>query len=178
MLSIEIWNYYGGGLQKTWRDRESVRLEEQLSKCVAGMMRIALKERAERDKREREELGRQKRIDEVRAQLRLIEKEEKKIKTLERDAIRWHRAERIREYINAVRNDALKKADSEDRAALLEWVTWAEQQADRIDPLKPSLPSLLDDKGKVIRRLEAVEGWSWVGNSPEEESEAGPPSHS
>ncbi len=174
VLSIEIWNYYGGGLQKTWRDRESVRLEEQLSKCVAGMMRIALKERAERDKREREELGRQKRIDEVRAQLRLVEKEEKKIKTLERDAIRWHRAERIREYINAVRNDALKKADSEDRAALLEWVTWAEQQADRIDPLKPSLPSLLDDKGKVIRRLQAVEGWWWAGNSPEEESEAGP----
>ena len=25
MLSIEMWNYYGRGLQKTWRDRESAR---------------------------------------------------------------------------------------------------------------------------------------------------------
>jgi hypothetical protein len=44
VLSVEIWNYYGGGLRKTWRDRESARLEEQLPKCVAGMMRIALKD--------------------------------------------------------------------------------------------------------------------------------------
>ncbi len=174
VLSIEIWNYYGGGLQKTWRDRESARLEEQLSKCVAGMMRNALKERAERDKQEREELAREKRIDEVRTQLRLIEKEEKKIKTLEHEAIRWHRAKRIRAYIKAVRHDALRKADSENRAAVLEWVRWAEQHADRIDPLKPSLPSLLDDKEKVIRRLQAVKGWWWTRNSPEEESEAEP----
>jgi hypothetical protein len=50
VLCIEVWKYYAKGLQKTWRDRESARLEEQLPKCVAGMMRIALKERAERDK--------------------------------------------------------------------------------------------------------------------------------
>ena len=38
VLSIEVWKYYAEGLKKTWRDRESVRLEEQLPKCVAGMM--------------------------------------------------------------------------------------------------------------------------------------------
>ena len=174
VLSIEIWNYYGGGLQKTWRDRESARLEEQLPKCVAGMMRIALKKRAERHKQEKEEQAKQKRIDEVRAQLRQIEKEERNIKALERGAIRWHRAKRIREYIEAVRCDSLQKADSEDRAKIMEWVTWAERQADRIDPLKPSPPSLVDDKEKVIRRLQAVEGWWWARNLPEEESAAEP----
>lgn len=30
VLSIEIWKYYAEGLQKTWRDRESARREEQL----------------------------------------------------------------------------------------------------------------------------------------------------
>jgi hypothetical protein len=174
VLSIEVWNYYGGGLQKTWRDRESAHLEEQLPRCIAGMMRIALKERAERDKREREEQARQKRIDEVRAQLKQIEKEEKKIKALEREAIRWQRAERIREYIEAARRDAHQKPELEDRATILEWAAWAERQADRIDPLKPSPPSLLDDKEKVIRRLQAAEGWWWAKNLPEEESEADP----
>ena len=173
VLSIEIWNYYGGGLQKAWRDRESAPLEEQLPKCVAGMMRVALKERAERDKREKEEQAKQKRIDEVRAELRQIEQEERRIKALE--AIRWRRAERLREYIDAVRRDAVRKTDPEDHAKLSEWIEWAERQADRIDPLKPSPHSLVDDKEKVIRRLEAVEGWWWAKNDPEEESESDPP---
>jgi len=45
--SIEVWSYYSGGPQKVWRDRESAKLEEHLPKCVAGMMRIALKVRAD-----------------------------------------------------------------------------------------------------------------------------------
>ena len=173
VLSMEIWSY-ARELQKTWRDRDSSHLEEQLPKCLAGMMRIALKERAEQDKREKEEQARQKRVDEVRAELRQIEKEEKKIKTLERNATRWERAERIREYVEAVRQDAVRKTNSEERAKVLEWVEWAERQADRIDPLKPSPPSPVDNKETVIRRLQAVEGQWWTRNVPEEESDAEP----
>jgi hypothetical protein len=121
VLSIEVWRCYAEGLQKTWRDREYARLEEQLPKCVAGMMRIALRERAEKDKREKEEQARQKRIDEVRAVLVQIDKEEKKIKALEREAIEWQRAERIREYIAAVREARARKTDLDAQAKVLEW---------------------------------------------------------
>jgi len=69
-----------------------------------------------------------------------------------------------------VRRDAVRKTDPEDQAKVLKWVEWAERQADRIDPLKPRPCSLVDDKEKVIRRLEAVEGWWWAKNDPEEES--------
>jgi len=58
---------------------------------------------------------------------------------------------------------------------VLEWLEWAERQADRIEPLKASPLSLVDDKAKVIRRLEGVEGWWWTRNGPEEESGAEPP---
>jgi hypothetical protein len=139
------------------------------------MMIIALKERAERYKREKEEQAKQERIDEVRAELRQIEKEEKKIQALEREAIRWQRAERIRGYIGAVRRDAIRKTDSTDRAKVLEWIEWAERQADRIDPSKPSPLSLVDDKERVIRRLQAAEGWWWTRNVPEDEFGAEPP---
>jgi hypothetical protein len=160
MLSLEVWNYYSGGPQKVWRDREKMKLEEQLPKCIAGMMRIALWERAERDKHEKEEQARQKRIDEVRAELQKIEKEEKKIKALEREAIRWHRAERLRRYVAAVRESAAKDA---------EWLAWAERQADRIDPLKPTPSSIVDDKARVIRRLHSVEGYWWTQSDPEKD---------
>jgi hypothetical protein len=174
ILSLEVWNYCPERLRRAWRDSERAKLEEYLPASIAGMMKIALAARARRDAEEKKEQARQKRIDEVRAVLEQIEKEEKKIKALEREAIAWHRAERIREYIAAVRRDAVRKTDPEDQAKVLEWVEWAERQADRIDPLKPSPHSLVDQKQKVIRRLEAVEGWWWAKNDPEEESETAP----
>jgi hypothetical protein len=48
ILSAEIWNYYSGGPQKVWWDRNTAPLEAQLAKCIAGMIRMALRKRAER----------------------------------------------------------------------------------------------------------------------------------
>jgi hypothetical protein len=83
--------------------------------------------------------------------LRRIEEEEKKIKTLKREAAAWLLAERIRNYVAAVRADAAQRPDSGGRTKLLEWIYWAEQQADRVDPLKKSPESIVDDKEQVIR---------------------------
>ncbi|SRR6266404_270169 len=159
ILSIEVWNYYSGGPQKVWRDRESAKLEEQLPKCVAGMMRIALKERADEKARHERELAREKRIAAVEAELVKIEAEEKRIRVLRKEATSWHRADRIRKYIAAALESGVKNA---------EWITWAERQADRIDPLKPSPSSIVDDKEKVIRRLHAVQSYWWAEPLPEE----------
>jgi hypothetical protein len=165
ILSLEVWNYCPERQRRAWRDNERAKLEEYLPACIAGMMKIALAARSRRDAEEKKEQARQKRTDEVRAVLQQIEKEEKKIKALEREVIAWHRAERIRKYVAAVRSSAVKDAL---------WVEWAERQADRIDPLRPTPPSIVDDKEKVIRRLEAVEGWWWAKNDSEEKSEADP----
>jgi hypothetical protein len=154
-LSIEIWNYYSSGLKKVWRDGERSSLEEQMSKCVAGMMRIALRERADRKSREEKERAEQKQIDEVTEILRRIEAEEKKIKGLQREAAHWKRAQCIREYVAAAREMARTETDSGEAAKTQEWIRWAEQQADRIDPLTTSSPSIIDDKEKIICRLES-----------------------
>ncbi len=150
-LSIEVWNYYSGGPQKVWRDRENSKLETQIPKCVAGMMRIAIKERADDRARQERERAHQKRVDEVTAELEKIRAEEKRIKLLRRDAGAWHRAERIRKYVAAVRESGAKDA---------EWLTWAELQADRLDPLKEKPKSIVDDKEEVAKRLRKVE-WGW-----------------
>jgi len=144
-------NYYSGGPQKVWRDRENSKLEAQIPKCVAGMMRIALKERADDRAREERERAHQKRVDEVAAELEKIRAEEKRIKLLRRDAGAWHRAERIRKYVAAVRESGAKDT---------EWLTWAELQADRLDPLKEKPKSIVDDKEEVLKRLRKVE-WGW-----------------
>jgi hypothetical protein len=124
------------------------------------MLRIALWSRAERNAREREAEAKQKKVDEVTEVLHRIEEEEKRIKALKREAIAWSRAERIRNYIAAVRAEAAKNSDSSERTKLLEWTDWAEQQADRADPLKKSPASIVDEKDEVLRRLHSVR-WGW-----------------
>lgn len=151
ILSIEVWNYYSGGPQKVWRDREGAKLDEQLPSCVAGMMRIALRERAEAKARYEKKLADQKRVEAVEAELKKIQTEEKRIKALRRDAVAWHRAERLRRYIAAVRESSAKDT---------EWIAWAESQADRLDPLKESPKSIVDDKDEVLKRLHSVR-WGW-----------------
>ncbi len=161
ILSLELWNYCPERLRRAWRDSDRAKIEEQLPACIAGMMKIALATRSRRDAEEKKEQARQKRIDEVRAVLEQIEKEEAKIKGLKREAIAWHRAERIRKYVAEARASAVKDA---------EWVVWAERQADRMDPLKPSPPSIMDDKANVIRRLRSVEGYWWMEPSGDEDA--------
>ncbi len=151
ILSIEVWNYYSGGPQKVWRDRESAKLEEQLPRCLAGMMRIALVQRAHREAREKEDLARQKKIDEVAAELEKIEAEEKKIRVLQKEATAWHCAERIRKYVAVARESGVKNAEC-------------------LDPLKPTPASIVDDKEKVLRRLHSAESWWHAEPLPEEDA--------
>jgi hypothetical protein len=159
-LSIEIWRYNTGGNQKTWRDRDSASLEDQLPKCAAGMIRIALWARAEEVRRVKADEEKQKQIDEVTDVLRRIEAEEKKIKALKKEAAAWWRAERIRNYIAAARMHAAAQPDSNERKELLEWIDWADGQANRIDPLKTNPASIIDDKHQALRRLQSLR-WGW-----------------
>lgn len=151
-LSIEICNYYSSGLKKVWCDGERSSLEEQLPKCVAG---IAFRERADREVRGEKERAEQEQIDEVTEVLHRSEVEEKEIKRLEREATHWKRAQCIREYIVAAKEKASTEKDSTIATKIQEWIKWAEQQADRIDPLTKSPRSIIEDKKEVIGRLES-----------------------
>ena len=114
-------------------------------------------ERAEDQARKERELVRQKRIDEVAAELEKVEAEEKKIRLLRREVLAWHRAERIRKYAVAARESAVKDT---------EWIAWAERQADRLDPLKETPKSIVDDREEVLRLFNPFGGVGDVRASP------------
>jgi hypothetical protein len=159
-LSFEVWTYSTGGLRKVWRDQDRASLENQLPKCIAGMVKIALYERAIRDAREKKEAAKKQKVDEITESLRRIEEEEKKIKALKRNAVAWFRAERMRNYIAAVQTHLNQQQYPNERRNLMEWIEWAKLQADRADPLKESPASVVDNKDQVIRQLQSVR-WSW-----------------
>jgi len=47
--------------------------------------------------------------------------------------------------------------DSTEQAKLKEWTGWAARQADRLDPLTASPASIVDEKEKVVRKLQSVQ---------------------
>jgi len=60
------------------------------------------------------------------------------------------RAEQIRSFISAAREAAVKNGESiEPGSPFGEWIIWAERQADRLDPLKESPPSIIDQKPRA-----------------------------
>ncbi len=131
-LSLNIWTgrcYYGGdGLRKNWIDGKKQCVEDCLNDFICGLIKRAAREHDkklahERWKRKREE---EDRIEDEKA-ARAAALQAKKDR-LYRDADRWQRAEKVRDYVTA---HIAKKGTSE-------WTVWALEEADRIDPLVES----------------------------------------
>ena len=112
---------------------------------MAGFIRLALADRAEEQKRAAAERERQ-RIAQEQAQLEgVIKAEKSKVRALGQAAARWSRAEQIRSFISAARDAAVQNGESVETGSRLgDWIVWAERQADRMDPLKESPPSIID----------------------------------
>lgn len=146
---------YGILLKDTQKKR---RIEDGLNDLIIGFIRQAgdlrikrrrddelrrQREEQERIRREQEEELRQRRADLERRQ----KAEQARVDELVQHADSWQTSIRIREYLSAVCHHLLARdgAISIDGEAA-DYLRWAHQQADRLDPLRPSPPSVLDDR--------------------------------
>lgn len=78
-FAIEVWQYWGGE-RKRWKDKKSARLESLLPQLVAGVLRIALANRAEHEKRLAEEKERQRRAEELERLEKAIKAEQARVR--------------------------------------------------------------------------------------------------
>ena len=165
-LSIEVWTEWGYN-RRNWRDGKTQRLEDLLPQVVAGFMRLALTDRADERKKAAEEREKQ-RIAEERANLeKSIKTEQSKVNALRNAAARWLRAEQIRSFISAAREAAVKSGQSiEPGSPFGDWVIWAERQADRLDPLKESPPSIIDRRSETVSSYTAYYGYGYQKPDP------------
>lgn len=131
-------------------DGKEGRLEDLLSKCVGALLRegrdcITRAEHARLREIERQEKARQ------RNELAmLVREEERKVGDLEALVAGWKQAQHMRAFIGA-----LEKAWAEAGRDLSpegpegQQIIWMKQQANRIDPLIESPPSVLDRKREL-----------------------------
>ncbi len=165
-LSIEVWTE-GGYNVRNWRDGKTQRLEDQLSRVVAGFMRLALADRAEQRRRAAEERERQ-RIAEERTNLeKSIKAEQSRVNALRNATARWLRADQVRSFVSAARDAAVQNGQIVAPGSPFgDWIIWAEQQADRLDPLKESPASIIDRKTEPAPSYAGYYGYGYQKPDP------------
>ena len=135
-LSLRIKNDSSLNTRKKWSDGKRQKLEDCLNSFVGGLIKtaIAMKHlRAERERWEREWQEKRQREEEAE---RIRQEEEEKLKDLDEEVESWHRSQKIRSYIEAVKKWGIQKyGEIKPDSKLQQWLTWATRQADRLDPL-------------------------------------------
>ena len=138
-LFLRMDQFWGFGLRTQWIDGKKQRIETHLGGFVVQLEMLAERIKEHRKELQKTEEERRAREIERIEQMRLLRKEEERFKALQAEADAWHRSQRLRQYIAAVRADALTKRGSIREGSELDcWLQWASEQADRIDPLAES----------------------------------------
>jgi hypothetical protein len=125
---------------------EGKRIEDAINDLIirwvkeAGKARIARREEEEECQREAEEERiRREREAERRA-------EQSRVDRLIADADAWQKSQTLRAYIQAVEERAIREHGRIEEGSEPDcWLKWAHRQADRLDPLTPSPPSIIDE---------------------------------
>lgn len=150
-LTLKIEGGRSSGLQTIWKDSRHQKIETRLNEVMIGLRALAdcrLEEQRKADDRQR----RYEIIQRERAALReRVAAERKAVEAFEADAVAWERAERLRSYVRAVELQAIEAGVV---APKTEWLIWARQQADRLDPLRISPSSILDTPEQDYRAFE------------------------
>ena len=143
-------------IRKKFKDTKRQKLEDILHKVaqsIRGLAQAVLNQRRaheEAEKRREEAAAREAAAEKVRAQMwAKIEAEQRKVDALLADASTWTKSQQLRLYLATVRRNAEAEGKTIDPGSEFGlWLEWAEQQADRLDPLTKSPASILDQKSK------------------------------
>lgn len=152
-FNVEGWYFDSNNYQLKFKDKVDEPLENQLGSIILQMLQTAnkiliegiLKDREE--EREAKERERQIRLE----QMRKGELEE--IKILQQAASDWNKAEEIRKFINQMELKIKNIEDEDKRRKLFNWLKWARDKADWLDPLTDKEDELLGKSKHIFEEI-------------------------
>jgi hypothetical protein len=137
-------------IRKNFSDNYSGKVEAKLNEFMIALLvcsQAMIAEKKYRDEQHKIYQEKQRKRDELREQIKM---EEKKVSELYQNIELFHKAQIIREYVELLRQKNMNASLSVDeRKEQEDYERWALEQADRVDPLVKSPPSILDLKEKV-----------------------------
>ena len=162
-LTLEI-EAVGFWYREQWGDRKHRRLEDMLDDIIVGIGESkaakirhdkyeaeAKEKQLEKERLRREEEERQQELQ------RILMAEQARVDNLLADAEAWEESRRLRAYIKACLAKTRRAGKTTERdigpdSEFGKWLIWARAQADRLDPLVKSPPSILDTESARSQR--------------------------
>lgn len=139
--------------RKNWNDTETKKIEDQIGEIIIWIMEAIYVEKTKREKHEAEKA---RWLEEERIRQQIAERKEEELKQLEllsQHAIDWDKADRIRKFAEEVELKIARINKTEEKEKLLNWLKWAREKADWIDPLVEKEDELL---GKSVSLFEQI----------------------
>lgn len=136
-----------------YKDMDNEPLELQLGKIIYHMFVIANKFRAadelknRKEERELAERERQRRLEKIR------KGELEEVKLLEQVVYDWDKAKKIRMFTDCMENLIDEVVDEEMKEKLEQWLKWARNKADWLDPLAAKEDKLLGKNKHIFDRI-------------------------
>ena len=136
-LILKITEWGADGLQKTWSDGKTAKLETFLNDFIVGLLKIAHAVKARRLKQEQEEQLRHEAERRRQEEAQKRQEELARRQALEQEASNWAKAQQLRAYLAAVKDRLhAKHGGIQSGGQADQWLNWAHQHADRLDPLR------------------------------------------
>ena len=174
------WCVRWKGFRLRWTDGKYQRVEDLLGDFVSETVRVATFMKTKKDEDAKREQERQ--IEEERKaaaarrrqeMIAKINEERRRVEGLQEEAANWNESRTLRRYIEAVRKSAVERGlDVGTDSETGKWLAWASQQADRLDPLTDSPPSVLDEAAKYKEERPVVFGGYGFGAATQAQDEA------
>ena len=138
VLFLKIVEWAAEGLQRSWRDGKTAKLETCLNDFVVGLIKVAEVRKARRLKQEQEEQIRQEAARRRQEEERKRREELARRQALEEEAADWAKAQQLRAYLTALKAMLISKhGEIRQGSEADQWLGWAYQHADRLDPCLP-----------------------------------------
>lgn len=158
-----VWHH---NLRRTWRRTKKRALEERLTDVIVGMLKLSSAVKTDLADRERQALEKQARqrklqaaLDEQQRLQTALAEEKARVDLLLDQAARWRQSRSVRLFIEEARQRARVDELGIEGDDFAQWLAWATEQADRLDPFSPNPPSILDDAERIEHMCDELRGW-------------------
>ncbi len=154
------------GAQRRWRDSAKRALEDRLELVLVGILNLAYGVRAARAQRrrwedEQRERARQRQaaLEEEQRRRDALAAERGRVARLRDQVTRWRESQDLRRFVEHARERGGPPELGLEGREIASWTAWALEQADRLDPLAPSPPSILDDAEAIDATADPRRGY-------------------
>jgi hypothetical protein len=148
-LSLKITDPSWNLPRHSWTDGKRQKVEECLNSFVAALVGAAAavrESRIEQERRQRERAEQERLANERKRRKR---DEQRNLWALLSDSVCWQRSRQIREFVQAVKEAAGESTSGmQQDSSLDDWIAWANDQADALDPLSSGARCMLDERYK------------------------------